>query len=714
MAKLTFLRRVPLAVRVLVALAAAPLVASAQPRPGDPAAPTATAPPSAAPGPSVVPTAPPVAPPVVSRGTISGSITDAVSKKALADVIVEVSGATVQVATTDAAGNYSLPNLAPGTYKIRVTNNGYTSFSGSATLNGGDTFRLDASLAPLVPPPAPPPPAPTLPLVAPLLPGPLAALKIDPPAARFPTEPWADDDISGRRRIAFGDFGVSLNAEYRANGLVINPVSLNTSTLRNASWIEQRLRLDLAADWQDRVRIFVSADVLDGTLWGDNGDFGGDPSSNAGIGAAAKNPNVTRPCVALASDRDPLQATSYGYTLCDQESVRIRKLFTQINTPIGAFRVGRQSIIAGAGIQANDGEGRTNRFGFSRTGNTVDRILFATKPLEAFKAKDKRNLSESEGLILAVGYDRLVTDSPQLWSDDVGQWFTGLIYLQPDHPLGKDLVATAVHVYRWNPANGTSVNAFGLRAFSKLKANFSAGFDLVYNFGSTREVAEAYKLLTNDPVVDQAVGQVGARAVVRYDLPWLSAYLEFDYASGDPDPNTRTPLTQFAFAEDSNVGLLLFEHVLAYQTARASAAGVEVLRRLGAKSLPPEVVNSRGAFTNAVALFPQVDVRPHPDLLLRGGVLFAWAESPVIDPVASLQARDGLTINDDLVNYVGGPSIGRNYYGTELDARIQYRLYDHATFDLEGAILFPGDALRNKQGEAARSGMVQGRVTAFF
>lgn len=542
----------------------------------------------------------------------------------------------------------------------------------------------------------------------------LPQVKIEPPAARFPVEPWADDDFNERRRIAFGDFGVSVNAEYRANGLVINPISLATTTFRNASWIEHRMRLDLSADWQDKVRLYLSADVLDGALWGDNGDFGGKPSSNAGIGASAKNPNLTRPCVALASDGDPLQASSYGYTLCEQNAINVRKLYAHISTPIGVIRVGRQSMNAGAGAQNNDGEGRANRFGIARTGNVVDRILFATKPLEAFKAKDKRNTSETEGLVLAFGYDRLVTDSPQLWSDDVSQWFTAVLFRQPEHPLGKDLFATAYHVYRWNPSNGTNVNSVGLRAMTKLPLGLTAGFDVAYNFGTMREVSEAYKVISNDPVVDQEVSQLGARAVLRWDSKWAGAYLEFDYASGDPDPSNRTPLTQFTFAEDSNVGLLLFEHVLAFQTARASAAGVETLRRLGAKSFPAEVVNTRGAFTNAIALFPQAEVKPHPDLLVRGGVLFAWTAAPVIDPVASLQARDGLDIKDDLVNFVGGPSIGRDYYGTELDARIRYRLWDHANLDLEGAVLLPGGALRNRQNEGVRSGMVQGRVTAFF
>lgn len=582
-------------------------------------------------------------------------------------------------------------------------------------------------------PPAPPPPgapaaiaAPPAPAVAPptfnavaapvgsLGPGPLAAIRIDPESPRFPAEQWSEDDFNARRRIAFGEFGVSLNAEYRANMLYIRPVSLNTYTQRNAHWIEHRMRLDLTADWNDKVKIIMSADLFDGVMWGDNGDFGGTPSSNYGISASARNPNVTRPCVALANDGDPLDATSYGYTLCEADTVRLRKLYTEISTPVGTFRIGRQPIIAGAGVQANDGEGRTNRFGFARTGNMVDRILFATKPLEAFKPKEKRNLNPSEGLILALGYDRIVTDSPQLFADDVSQWFSALVFSAPEHPLGKNLLATAFHVHRWNPANATSINVVGLRANSSFKGGLSAGFDVAYNFGSTREVSEAYKFITNDPVVDQAIEQLGARAVLRYDNKWITGYLEFDYASGDPDPNVNTPLSQFVFAEDTNVGLLLFEHVMAFQTARAAAAGVETLRRLGATTYPAEVINTRGAFTNAVAIFPQVDVRPLPGLLLRGGVLFAWADAPVIDQVTSLQARDGLTIEDDLVNFVGAPSIGRKYYGTELDARIAYRLFNHVNFELEGAILLPGDALQNRQGEAVRSVMVQGRTTAFF
>lgn len=90
----------------------------------------------------------------------------------------------------------------------------------------------------------------------------------------------------------------------------------------------------------------------------------------------------------------------------------------------------------------------------------------------------------------------------------------------------------------------------------------------------------------------------------------------------------------------------------------------------------------------------------------------AWAPSGVVSPVDSLQRRDGLTIDDDVVNFVGGKPGG--YYGTEIDLRGQWRYEDHFAFDLEGAILFPGDALQNEDGYAVRSVLIQGRTTFFF
>ncbi|MBL8739840.1 MAG: alginate export family protein, partial [Myxococcales bacterium] len=54
------------------------------------------------------------------------------------------------------------------------------------------------------------------------------------------------------------------------------------------------------------------------------------------------------------------------------------------------------------------------------------------------------------------------------------------------------------------------------------------------------------------------------------------------------------------------------------------------------------------------------------------------------------------------------------FYGTEIDLRAQWRFLEHFAADLEGAILFPGDALQDENGDAARSILIQGRSTVFF
>ncbi len=526
-------------------------------------------------------------------------------------------------------------------------------------------------------------------------------------------EPWSDPDPPNEgTRWTLGDFGFRAGAEYRAQFVYVNPVSLNSEKDRELSWLEHRLRLDAAVDYRDKVKVVFSTDVLDGVLWGDNGDFGGNPSSNAGTNVATKNPNVSRPCVGLTGP-NPLDANSYSYTVCPQDPLKVRKAYGEVALPFGLLRVGRQPVNIGTGVQAADGDGRANRFGVARTGSVVDRILFATKPLEAFKPKGERNTSASEGLILALAYDRLVTDNPENLGQSVNQWDTAVRFLAPRYAFGTDLLLSAYHAYRWDAQYHTRINSVGGRLTSRFLHNhLAAGLDVGANLGTTEEVAIAYQFINSDPAVPQTVRQIGARGVVRWDERFASLYLEADYASGDPDPTAGTPLSQFNFSEDTNVGLLLFKHTIAFQSARSSAAAVETLRRLGAPTFPAESIATRGAFTNAFAIFPQFDLHPHKTVLLRGGVLMAWAPARVIDPVASLQRRDGTTIQDDLVNFVGGKPA--SYYGTELDGRVQWRYLDHFFFDLEAAVLFPGAALQNQDGAAVRSGLVQTRTTFFF
>ena len=113
---------------------------------------------------------------------------------------------------------------------------------------------------------------------------------------------------------------------------------------------------------------------------------------------------------------------------------------------------------------------------------------------------------------------------------------------------------------------------------------------------------------------------------------------------------------------------------LAFQTARAAAAGVEMLRSASARRATPPTRSTRAARSRTRSrIFPQFDVHPIQTLLLRGGVLMAWAPAPRRSiPIASLPRATALTIEDDLVNFVGGKP--GSYYGTELDGRVAVAL----------------------------------------
>ncbi|HEY8039079.1 MAG TPA: hypothetical protein VIF15_04765 [Polyangiaceae bacterium] len=540
----------------------------------------------------------------------------------------------------------------------------------------------------------------------------LAASSLASPAEATPPEPWSDPDPPAppERHPLGEDYGFRGAAEYRAQSVWVQPVSLNTTTDRNLEYLDQRLRLDGTFDYRDLVKLTASADVLESVLWGNNGTLGQDPEPTSGAHVNTNNPNFATPCIVLQGG-NPADPRSYGYGLCPADPIFVRRVYGDVMTPVGLLRVGRQPFTIGAGVAVNDGDGRHNRFGVAGKGNSADRVLFATKPLEAFRPAALRDRSEDRGLVLALMYDRLVTGDPQLYGDNLHNWITFVRYLAPSYAWGRDLELRLFHAYRWESDVDTSVHAVGGRVSSRF-GDFYAGMDWAVVLGQTREVSQAFSLLTNDPPVDQTIQQFGARAVVRYDRPKWTAYLEADYASGDSDPSARSALTQFKFAEDTSVGLLLFKQVLAFQTGRAAAAGSALLKSLGAASVPVEAVDTHGAFTNAFALFPQADYRPLPDVLLRGGVLFAWAPAAVNDPIASVQHRDGVRTADQLVNFAGGRPA--KYYGTELDGRVQWRLYDHFAFDLEGAILFPGAALADENGDAVRSVLVQGRTTFFF
>jgi len=512
------------------------------------------------------------------------------------------------------------------------------------------------------------------------------------PAPRAAAEPWSDEDgVPLRERTPLGPLGVELGAELRAGVTHVDELDLSGTDL---TAFEQRLRADAALDDGDRLRLVVSVDAFDGV-----------PGAAA---AAEPGPRLGAPRTGIGvldvDYRGPDAADdprSWGRALRPGPAATFRSAYGEAWLPFGRLRFGRQPAVAGTTLLAADGDGRRNRFGVDHGGDRVDRVELLVRPLVPLGAPPDE---EERGLGVTAAYDRLEASAGGAGVRQRAGATVRLLAVLPTFEQVFDLRATARAIWGGEGEDpGSELEGLVMVRVAEL----ALGFDGVLAQGGSAREARSLAPLRGAPAATARVRRWGSRSVLRWDSPRLTAYLELDTASGDANPDPRSDLTRFVFPRDANVGLLLFEQVLGYATARAAAAGVA---RLAADGLPTDAADAlatHGAFTSAVALFPQVDVRPHRALLLRGGVLFAWAPEPLLDPVRSTTAAPGAAVN------LRGGAPG-DYYGTELDLRARLTVRQRCLLELEGALLDPGDALADAAGRTATAALVTARGTVAF
>lgn len=510
---------------------------------------------------------------------------------------------------------------------------------------------------------------------------------------------------------------VEFRPEYRVRFIGIDPLELNGTVAQGVRWAEQRLRLETSVGLRGVGAIHIQADVLDGVLFGDNGEFGKDPEPTSGLGIASRQANLAGWKVGLLPGGDPVQVDSYGPVLRSIAPIQINYLYGEVLLPVGVLRIGRQPINEGGTISLNDGLSGRNRWGASFYHESADRVLFGTKISELFNlisdgADYQVDKSVDNGVFLGLVWDFLVDDSISTTADDLNGLSAQLDFRwkRPEilGPEWGPMRFTATLTYRWDERFNTSFFALPVRG------NFSVGDlkvsgELTYITGVTRELAAGFAALTNSAVTDQDVRMLASRIELDYELGPVTLSLLWGYAAGDADPRSTTTLTTTSWPRDTNLGLLMFEHTLAFQSARSAAVGIENLRQLDAESFPLTEVATDGRATNINALFPQVFYDPFPELRLKLGVLFAWSATDVVDPVQSLLRLDGTEIADDAVNYNGGKP--GNYWGTEVDLGVEWRYRDFFEVAVEFGYLVPGDAFYDENGDAVDSWMLESRFT---
>lgn len=415
-------------------------------------------------------------------------------------------------------------------------------------------------------------------------------------------------------------------------------------------------------------------------------------------------------------------------------NIQARWLYAQYRLPFGVVRVGQQPNHWGMGILANDGDHPT-LFGDYRYGSISERILFATKPggqdsdfLVALagdivyrdqNARLTRGQQAVQGVLAAFyehGYNRLGV-------------FSTLRHQQNDKTSGSDLFpytdeidALAVDVHGRFATQVPGHDAF---LFAEAEAAYIAGSTNVLrtadqaldqsktsirSYGGAAQVGIVHRSFatgvwadaeaTNAEKRDASakatslhyLGRPSARGVPYGDLV---AQLEVGYASGDADPYDGTQ-RRFVFDPNHRVGLILFDEIMRFQTARSATAAQDPLLTNANRPTPGvDLLPSNGGVFGAQYVNPTFIYRPRHFFDVKAGMVIAQSTAEVVDPYR-------LATQGSYVNYRGGDRHKKDL-GVEVDAGFEGRFpldYDlKAVLGAQAGVLFPGSALENADGD---------------
>lgn len=419
----------------------------------------------------------------------------------------------------------------------------------------------------------------------------------------------------------------------------------------------------------------------------------------------------------------------------ENRALNIRRLYLDILTPGGKFRVGRQPSHWGLGIFQHAGNDRESDFG-----DTFDRFLYlASLDSERFgtvafgAAADFVFTRQTDPRISGLGG---VLTSPQ---EDMRQFAGLLLYergesfqigtfsgLRYRNGVEGETTTTARPILV--DANGDPIlDEHGNFQLGELEAAGRDGNTLLYFAdlyaklkGVHWKFQGEYALLTGKIATGLAIDAIPfnnlpANARGPIELPaddpstpqienqntllvhMGAAELEGNfepgeirfqggYASGDAEPLSRR-ITQFGFRPDYQIALLLFHTPLGSspRVTQANADGTPGRVLVGAVPITGNFINN--AIYGTAGYWHHLDLRPFVPKAgpAKAGLklITAWAPESNFD----LNFSEMVGISD-LPHVVQS----QKWYGVEADANFEGRFFDHLLFDLTGGVLLPGQA----------------------
>ncbi|MDP3235677.1 MAG: hypothetical protein Q8N26_23030 [Myxococcales bacterium] len=447
-------------------------------------------------------------------------------------------------------------------------------------------------------------------------------------------------------------FSASVHGSVRLAGTYVNAFPLDADGTRlSPTPIESRIRINPEVRYRS-FGLIAEFDAVTGALYG--------------------TPNST-----LVGARVPFPAL---------RPAELRQLYAEYRWASGGARLGLQTNHFGLGMLANAGakDAEPGDFGHQQFGSLALRALVLARPF----------MSWGGGWIAVepvAAFDLVVRDSTvDLFDGDRAlQGILG-VRLNVDEKNNLGLFA----IYRSSrPLNSIT----GERSTDVLVIDASAQWRFFDALDVGAEVAGITGTTTQTRSVENQllqVRQLGALVKASYKVGRFGFMLDTGFASGDSNPYDDQ-LTNFRFDRDLKAGLILFDQVIGWQSARSAwrAADSNLV------GVPPEgvaLLPTGGAVTGAFYIFPRARVRIASLVDVYGGPLFAFTTAPLTDPFNTRVLAGGVP-----VNFLNG--LGNGLLGTELDlgASIKHR-FDFGltvTAVVEGGVLLPGAALSDAAGK---------------
>ncbi len=408
----------------------------------------------------------------------------------------------------------------------------------------------------------------------------------------------------------------------------------------------------------------------------------------------------------------------------ENKALNFRRVYMDIVTPGGKFRVGRQPSQVGLGLFQNDGNGYNDDFG-----DTADRILYLasleTKNLGTinfgfsadftFSSQEDPRISGLAGALRGPSEDTRQFAGIALYDyKDISLGaFSGIRYRN-----GKEGQTTTTARQILTDGSGAPIlDANGnnqltdplpagndgntLLYFTDLYAEYKKGpyrirgeYVLLTGKISTGIAIDAIPFNSLPPTAFTAIS-LPAQNTMLVQMGALEAEADYNfgkfsfqggYASGDAAP-LSSRITQFGFRPDYQIALLLFHTPLGSspRITQANGNGIGSRTLVGAVPVTSNYINN--AMYTTIGYAHKLD--------LSDFVPKSSAASAGIKFITAWAPKSNYDINfEEITGVAGLPRVvnGNKWYGYEIDANFQSRFFERFLFDLTGGVLMPGPA----------------------